>query len=62
MSRAVPFLKQDYIESEADALLIGYGEKFDPITKPPIPADDILNAYLRVNLDFDDLPSVVHHK
>ena len=48
MSSAVPFLTRDYIESEADALLIGYGEKFGPVTKPPIPADDILNAYLQL--------------
>jgi len=60
MSSAVPFLTRDYIESEADALLIGYGEKFGPVTKPPIPADDILNAYLRVALDFDDLPTVMN--
>ncbi len=59
MSRVVPFLTRDYIESEAGALLIAYGEKFGPVTRPPIPADDILNAYLRVALDFDDLPALL---
>ncbi len=59
MSRAVPFLTRDYIESEADSLLIAYGEKLGPVTRPPIPADDILNAYLRVALDFDDLPTML---
>lgn len=59
MSSAVPFLTRDYIESEADGLLAAYGEKFGPVTKPPIPADDILNIYLHVTLDFDNLPKLL---
>jgi Zn-dependent peptidase ImmA (M78 family) len=59
VSTSVPFLKRDYIESEAEGLLASYGKKYGRITKPPIPADEILNTFLRVTLDFDDLPKLL---
>jgi len=59
MTKLVPFLTKDYIETEAAGLLSSYGEKFGSITRPPIPADEILNTYLKVHLDFDDLPKLL---
>lgn len=59
MTRAIPFLTRDHIESEAERLLAGYGERFGLVSAPPVPADEILNTYLKVTLDFDDLPRLL---
>ncbi len=59
MSSSIPFLPREDIESQAEGLLAAYGEKFGRITGPPIPADEILNVFLRVKLDFDDLPKLL---
>jgi hypothetical protein len=44
-------LTKDHIEAEADALLVSYSQEFGTVTRPPIPADEILNTHLKVNLD-----------
>ena len=56
----VPFLSRHSIESEAQILLNGYGQKYGLVKDPPVPVDDILNVYLRVTLDFDDLAKILN--
>lgn len=60
MTREVPFLTRQQIEDEARDLLSAYGSKYGVVEKPPIPADEILNTYLKVALDFDDLPKLLN--
>ena len=55
MTKAVPFLTREEIEDAAADLLHAYGAKYAVVSKPPIPADEILNTHLKVTLDFDDL-------
>jgi len=52
-------MTREQIEGEAHHLLHAYGEKYGHLTTPPIPADEILNTYLKVSLDFDDLPRLL---
>ena len=59
MTKEVPFLTREEIERQAHALLTAYGAKYGPVDKPPVPADEILNVYLKVALDFDDLPKLL---
>lgn len=59
MRGTVPFLPRAYIESEAEGLLAAYSQRVGRITRPPIPADEILNVFLGVRLDFDDLPNLL---
>jgi len=55
----VKFLSKKVIEAEADALLVAYGRDCSPITKPPIPVEDILETHLGLSLDLDDLRKLV---
>ena len=60
MTKEVPFLTSQQIENAACELLLAFGAKYGDITKPPVPVDDILNIYLKVTLDFDDLPKLLN--
>ncbi len=51
----VPFITDEVIEAEAMALLRGYGQRFQPVGKPPIPIDEILEVHLGLSLGFEDL-------
>jgi Zn-dependent peptidase ImmA (M78 family) len=53
--KAVPFLTREQIEDQATDLLLSYGAHYGVVAKPPIPADEILNTYLKVKFDFDNL-------
>jgi hypothetical protein len=57
--KAVPFLTREQIEDQAADLLLSYGAKYGVVSKPPIPADEILNIHLKVSFDFDDLPGLL---
>lgn len=51
----VPYLADKQIEREADLLLAEYCEEFEPISKPPVPIDEIADAHLQLKLEFRDL-------
>lgn len=52
----VKFLPLEHIETAAYGMLDGYGRKFNPVTAPPIPVDEILECFLNLSLQFGDLP------
>jgi len=43
------------IQTEAESLLEQYGRHHPPVGSPPIPVEDILENFLGLSLDFDDL-------
>src|SRR5712692_3999309 len=49
------FLTDQEFEDEAALLLAEYGTKHGQVTAPPIPVDDIVELYLRLNLEFHDM-------
>ena len=55
MIKAVPFLTREQIEDQASDLLLAYGAKYGVVSKPPIPADEIMNTHLKLKFDFDNL-------
>ncbi len=50
-----PFIPEPRIERAALELLAGYGRQFGAVEAPPIPVEEILEAFLSVDLEFDDL-------
>ena len=50
-----PFIPEPRIERAALELLDGYGRRFGFIENPPVPVEEILEAFLSVDLEFDDL-------
>jgi hypothetical protein len=59
VNKVLPFLTRHHIEAESQSLLASYGAKYGLLSKAPIPVDEILNVYLKVTLDFDDLPKLL---
>jgi hypothetical protein len=51
----VKFLKPEQIENASLSLIAQYGHKYGAVDKPPIPAEEILEAYLGLSFDFEDL-------
>jgi len=54
-SNDVPFLPDKTLEAEADVLLAEYGGSFDPVTEPPVPIDEIIELYLKLQFELQDL-------
>ncbi len=55
MTVQVGYLSEEAIEREAEALLAEYALARDVTLVPPIPADEILEHHLKLNLNFDYL-------
>ncbi len=55
----VEFLRREKIEGEALSLLAEYGRRFGPVDRPPIPAEEIIECLLGLDLGFDDLPRLL---
>ena len=51
----VPFRAKDFIERDAEALLAEYEHKRGQILVPPVPVEEIIEKYLGLRIDFDDL-------
>lgn len=51
----VKFLRPEVIEDATLCLLAEHGRKYEEVTKPPIPVEEILEAHLELTLDFDNL-------
>lgn len=51
----VPFLPKQHIEEEASLLLAEFGGKHGMVTAPPIPIDDIIEVYLLLTIEFNDM-------
>ena len=52
----IPYLPIEDIEAASLILLSKYGAKYGPVATPPVPVEEILEAYLGLGFDFDDLP------
>ena len=55
MTLQVPYLREDAIERDAEALLAEYTDARRVKIKVPIPIEDIIEKHLKLRVDFDDL-------
>jgi Zn-dependent peptidase ImmA (M78 family) len=51
----VPYLADEAIERDAEALLAQFARARGVEIRPPIPIEDIIEKYLKLHLEFDDL-------
>lgn len=54
----VPFLHEKQIEAEADALLAEFEERFNDVTEPPVPVDEIAELLLELSLEYKDMKAL----
>jgi Zn-dependent peptidase ImmA (M78 family) len=54
MTKFVPYLAQEQIESDAEALLTEYSQARGVTLVPPIPIEDIVEKHLKLGIEFDD--------
>lgn len=55
MTLRVPYMPDDAIERDAEALLAQYANARGVEMKAPIPIEDIVEKYLKLRVEFDDL-------
>ena len=55
MTLRVPFIADETIERDAEALLAQYAHAKNVEIKPPIPIDDIVEKHLKLHVEFNDL-------
>ncbi|GIW90229.1 MAG: hypothetical protein KatS3mg109_0661 [Pirellulaceae bacterium] len=54
----LPYLTDRQIEEEAALLLAEFGNKYGPVSTPPIPIDDIVELHLDLTLEFKDMQAL----
>ena len=54
MAKFVPYLAEEAIERNAEALLTEFAHARDVVIEPPIPIEDIMEKYLKLGIEFDD--------
>jgi Zn-dependent peptidase ImmA (M78 family) len=59
MSLRVPFIDDETIEHDAEALLAEYARAKNVEIKAPIPIEDIVEKHLKLTVEFDDLHSLL---
>ena len=55
MTRRVPYMPDDAIERDAEALLAQYAHARGVEIRAPIPIEDIVEKHLKLRVEFDDL-------
>jgi hypothetical protein len=55
MSRFVPYLANEAIERAAASLIAKHEHARGVTIEPPIPVEDILEKYLKLRIEFDDM-------
>jgi len=55
MRKFVPYLAEEAIEREAEALLAEFAHARDVVIEPPIPIEDIMEKHLKLGIEFDDM-------
>lgn len=55
----VKYLPPSHIETAAFNLLVGYGQKYGEISKPPIPVDAILESHLELDFSIENLSALL---
>ncbi len=58
MTKFVPYLAEEAIERDAEALLAEFADARDVVIEPPIPIEDIIEKYLKLGFEFADTHSV----
>ncbi len=59
MAIRVRYLSEDAIERDAEDLLAEYADARNVTVTPPIPIEDIVEGYLKLTIDFDDLHAML---
>ena len=54
MAKFVPYLAEEAIERNAEALLAEFAHARDIVIEPPIPIEDIMEKHLKLGIEFDD--------
>jgi Zn-dependent peptidase ImmA (M78 family) len=54
MTRFVPYLVEEAIEHDAEALLAEYAQSRGIVVAPPIPIEEIVEKHLKLRVEFDD--------
>jgi hypothetical protein len=54
MGKQVPYLSEEAIERDAEALLAEYEHARNVTITPPVPIEDIVEKYLKLRVEFDD--------
>ena len=54
MAKFVPYLAEEAIERDAEALLAEFAHARDVVIEPPIPIEDIMEKHLKLGIEFDD--------
>lgn len=54
MPRNVPYLAEEAMERDAEALLAEFARARDLVIEPPIPIEDIVEKHLKLGIEFDD--------
>lgn len=61
MPKKVPYLKEEQIERDAAALLSEFAQARRVMIAPPIPIEDIVEKYLKLGIEFDDMHRLLNH-
>jgi len=59
MTLRVPYISDESIERDAEALLAQYANAAGLEVKAPIPIEDIVEKHLKLRVEFDDLPRLL---
>ena len=54
MAKFVPYLAEEAIERDAEALLAEFAHARVVVIEPPIPIEDIMEKHLKLGIEFDD--------
>ena len=54
MTRKVPYLAEEAMERDAEALLAEFAHVRNVVIEPPIPIEDIVEKHLKLGIEFDD--------
>ena len=54
MAKFVPYLAEEAIERDAEALLAEFAHARDVVIEPPIPIEDIMEKHLKLGIEFND--------
>jgi Zn-dependent peptidase ImmA (M78 family) len=54
MTRFIPYLAEEAIEHDAEALLAEYAQSRGIVITPPIPIEGIIEKHLKLRVEFDD--------
>ena len=54
MTKFIPYMAEEAIERDAEALLAEFARARDVVIEPPIPIEDIVEKHLKLGIEFDD--------